>query len=115
MTRFGSHLKISLGHAQRVAAERLFVDTLGCERPPGPPGVTLLRFADGGVLGLFWIADADALTEAQHERSTWLEFVVADPVATARRLEAAGVERVRYGATDHAYFRIPGGPVFRLA
>lgn len=115
MARFGTNLKISLGRSHQARAEHLFRELLGCALRAGPPGATIVGFAGGETLGLFWVDDAGALSEAQHEAGTWLEFAVDDGPATADALERAGIERIRYAATPHAYFRIPGGPVFRLA
>lgn len=107
-------MKISIGASSRERAERLFLD-LGCATRPGPPQATMFGFDDGGSVGVFWVDDAAALTEAQHEASTWLEFLVDDVAATCRKLDDSGVERITSASTGHPYYRIPGGPVFRLA
>jgi hypothetical protein len=69
---------------------------------------------DGGAL-IGIELDASALDEASARKGAWLEFLVADPDATARTLDAQGVKRVEYSDKEHAYFQAPGGPVFRLA
>ena len=78
--------------------------------------LALLLLAACGPAGLPPSQSVAAISNpAPHSLASPTASLTPDPGATARRLEAAGVERVRYGATDHAYFRIPGGPVFRLA
>jgi len=67
------------------------------------------------VLGLFFVEAADALSEADCLKATWLEIKVDDPTRWKARLQAFGVRAVEFPDPTRFYFQATGGPVFRLA
>lgn len=116
MSRFGTHLKLSVDRALRDAVRRFYTEGLGAERRTPSDALDQFIFADGGSLGVFYIAAAQALPEGAWEFAPWLEFLVDDdPEAVAARLVALGAARVDFIDHTHPYLRGPGGPVFRLA
>ena len=73
------------------------------------------EFTGGAVLGFFFVDAADAPTEAEYLKATWLEIEVDDPAAWKARLQAFGVREVEFPDPTRFFFQAPGGPVFRLA
>ncbi|MFK7987625.1 MAG: hypothetical protein AB8I08_16515 [Sandaracinaceae bacterium] len=71
--------------------------------------------SDGGNIGYAFEPAEDVLTEAQFERSVWLEVRVDDVAGACAALDALAVPRVTNAKTDHDYFRAPGGMIFRVA
>lgn len=116
MTTLGPNLKLTIAARWRPQVHDLFVDILGATtvQPSANFEVYLL---DGGKarVGVAYAPDGEALSPDDQRKGAWLEFRVADPANTAARLEAKGVPQIDYTDRDHAYFAIPGGPVFRLA
>jgi len=115
MARFGTNLKLNIASEHRARVHALFVDVLGATAVQPRPDLEQFKTEDGGSVGVFYVAAAEALSPADQRKGTWLEFRVEDPEATGRGLEASGVERVAYEDKTHGYFQVPGGPVFRLA
>ena len=115
MARFGTNLKLIIAAEHRPRVHALFVDVLGATAVAPRPDLEQYKTEDGGSVGVFYVPAAEALYGDEQRKGTWLEFRVEDPEATGRRLEAAGVERIAYEDRTHAYFQVPGGPVFRLA
>ncbi len=66
-------------------------------------------------MGLFFIDDADALSERDHLKATWMELKTDDPRDLEQRLRAFGVNEVDFVDTSRFYFQAPGGQVFRVA
>jgi hypothetical protein len=114
MTRLGNNTKITVGAGRRDAV-RAFADALGAKL--SSPGEAIdVALLDGDTrIGFAYVADEQALTEAQQRLAPWLELVVDDVEAAARRLDGIGLPRVDYSDKDHPYFAGPGGFVFRLA
>jgi len=100
--------------AHRTAVHEMFTRGLGAAEvtPKGAP-LDVFELESGALVGVE--VDDKALDEASARKGAWLEFLVSDPDATARTLDAQGVKRVEYHDKEHAYFQAPGGPVFRLA
>jgi hypothetical protein len=114
MTRLGRNVKITLGESRR-ATFRAAITALGCDVVSPNAEMDVYRFADGSMLGAQIVADDQALPEDLLEKAPWLELAVDDvPLATAK-LDSLGLSRVEYHDNGHAYFRAPGGVVFRLA
>jgi hypothetical protein len=114
--RIGNHLKMTLALGLRTESRAFYSGVLGCRVLPSPrPDLDLWEFKEGFVLGLFFVSPDEVLSDAQHERATWLEIQVTDPSAVKARLLAFGVPEVVYEDRTRFYFRAPGGCVFRLA
>lgn len=116
MAQFGSNMKMTV-HRDLVAATRaVFEGPLGCERVSPNDTIDLFGFACGGSIAVDYVDDASqALTREQHKAmGTWIEFAVDDEEATAAALEKCdGVSAFSF-VTEHRYFQLPGGQVFRL-
>jgi len=110
----GKNQKWIVRPSHREAMHALFVRGLGAAEvtPPNAP-LDVFELESGALVGVE--VDDGALDEEAARKGAWLEFLVADPDATAKTLDAQGVKRVQYHDEDHAYFQAPGGPVFRLA
>lgn len=115
MARFGTNLKLTISAEHRERVHALFVDVLGAHAVHPRPDLEQFKTEDGGSVGVFYVSPGEALGKEDQRKGAWLEFRVDDPPAVAARLEASGVERVDYQDKTHAYFQVPGGPVFRLA
>lgn len=59
-------------------------------------------------------SDKDAPSEAEYERSLWLEIVSSDYAVTKKKIQDFGAKEVATGMKDAFFFHIPGGAVFRL-
>lgn len=111
---FGTHQKWLVRPAHREAVRAMFTRGLGAaDITPKDGPLDVFELESGAVIGVE--LDANALDEASARKGAWLEFLVVDPDATARTLDAQGLKRVEYDDAQHAYFQAPGGPVFRLA
>lgn len=115
MATFGTNLKLTIAKAHQPEVRGLFVDVLGATVKQPVPGLEQYILEDGGSVGVFYVAPAEALGEDDQQKGSWLEFRVENTEATAAKLASAGVKRIDYQDRTHAYFQIPGGPVFRLA
>jgi hypothetical protein len=109
------NLKLNIAEENRAKVHALFVDALGTDAVQPMPHLVQYKTEDGGSVGVFFVAPHEALSDADQRKGAWLEFRVADTEATVKRLEGQGVARIDYQDKSHAYFQIPGGPVFRLA
>jgi hypothetical protein len=116
MVHLGNHLKMNLPAHLRARASQFYAGLLECKVLESPlPNLDLYEFAGSEVLGLFFVDAADAPTEADYLKATWLELKVDDPTRWKARLQAFGVREVAYPDPTRFYFQAPGGPVFRLA
>ena len=115
MARFGMNLKLSIAEENRPRVHALFVDALGTDAVQPMPNLVQYKTEDGGSVGVFFVPAHEALSHADQKKGAWLEFRVADPEATAKRLAGVGVTPFEYQDKSHAYYQIPGGSVFRLA
>jgi len=113
MTHLGRNVKITLGDSRR-ASFRAAMTALGCDVMSPNAEMDVYRFADGSMLGAQVVADAEALPEPLLEKAPWLELAVDDVTAATSKLDGLGLSRVEYHDKGHAYFRAPGGVVFRL-
>jgi hypothetical protein len=114
MTRLGNNTKITVGAGRRDAV-RAFADALGAKLSTSPTGLDALLLDGETRIGFAYVPDDQALTEAQLYLAPWLELIVDDIDAAARRLDGVGLRRVEYADREHPYFTGPGGFVFRLA
>jgi hypothetical protein len=116
MASLGRHTKWTIGISHRDAVRRVLTEGLGLGAEPGPaPDFELFVTADDGRIGVTFVPDADALDADAQAKGVWLELVVDDTDARAAALERHGAKRLDYVDHSHAYFQVPGGPVFRLA
>jgi len=116
MVHLGNHLKMNLPHAVRERTREFWGALLGCNALDSPrPDLDLYEFAGGEVLGLFFVDPADAPTETDYLKATWLEIKVDEPAAWKVRLQAFGVREAEFPDPTRFFFQAPGGPVFRLA
>ena len=116
------HLFVQPRHREEFRS--LFKDTLGCqviERDFGlPHPVLLVQFGDGSAFSVEFTEVAPEeyagkLLDDQHAfRGAWIEFRTRDVPAVQQKLRDAGVAEFRHTGSAHAYFRAPGGQVFRL-
>ena len=84
-----------------------------------PYPITLVTFPDRSSFSVEWTeradgADDEAVPAGEPGRGTWIEFRTRDLAATLADLRRAGVPEFRHDASPHAYFRAPGGQVFRV-
>ena len=114
MTRLGNNTKITVGAGRRDAV-RAFADALGATLSSPGPTIDVALLQGETRIGFAYVADDQALTEAQLRLAPWLELVVDDVEGAARRLDGIGLLRVEYTDPEHPYFAGPGGFVFRLA
>lgn len=114
MARFGTNLKIMIAAEHRPAVRGIFVDVLEASASQPNDGLEVYRMSDGSNVGVFYVPAGEALDAASHRKATWLEFLVEDPDAVAGKLQSRA-SRIDYTDKTHAYFQLPGGPVFRLA
>ena len=115
MAKLGSNTKWTIANEHREAVRRIMTDGLGLEPKPGAaPNMDLYGLDDGGMVGIVYADRAEALDEAAQKKSAWLEFVVDDTERRKARLVASGARPVEYFDKSHAYFQVPGGPVFRI-
>ena len=115
MARFGMNLKLTIAEEHRARVHALFVDGIGTDAVQPMPHLEQYKTEDGGSVGVFFVAAKDALSHEDQKKGAWLELRVADVEATAKRLDAQGVERIDFQDKTHPYYQVPGGPVFRLA
>ena len=116
MVHLGNHLKMNLPAHLRLRSREFYAGLLECRVLESPlPELDLYEFAGSEVLGLFFVDAADAPSEADYLKATWLEIKVDDPARWKARLQEFGVQEVEYPDPTRFFFQAPGGPVFRLA
>jgi hypothetical protein len=116
MAKFGSNIKMTVAKELCEATRAVFEAVLGCERMSPNDTIDLFGFDDGASIAVDYTDDAGrVLTREQHKSAgTWIEFDVTDEEATATALEKCeGVSAFTF-VTEHRYFQLPGGQVFRL-
>jgi len=100
----------------RARTRDFYAGLLGCKVLESPQAdLDLYEFAEGVVLGLFFVAPWQAPSEADCLKGTWLEIKVDDPALWKERLQAFGVREVEFPDPTRFFFQAPGGQVFRLA
>ncbi len=116
MVHLGNHLKMNLPAQLRARSKEFYAGLLECRILESPlPQLDLYEFPGGEVLGLFFVDPAEAPTEADYLKATWLEIKVDNPAEWKARLLSFGVQEVEYPDPTRFFFQAPGGPVFRLA
>ena len=115
MTKFGSNMKMTVASTLRDVTRVAFETGLGCSRMSPNDSIDLFEFADGGRIGVDYVAPEGALTpEQQKVMGTWIEFEVADEEESAKKFTACeGVTAFSF-VTSHRYFQFPGGQVIRF-
>jgi hypothetical protein len=113
MAKFGSNIKMTASPSVRDAMRAAFEGPLGCTRQSPNDTIDLFAFEDGASVAVDYLEAV--LTPEQHKAmGTWIEFAVDDEEATAAALEACdGVSSFSF-VTEHRYFQLPSGQVFRL-
>lgn len=100
----------------RHATRAVFENALGCTRMSPNDTIDLFGFDDGASIAVDYASDAsEVLSPEQHKSmGTWIEIAVDDESATSAALkECEGVTSFTF-VTEHRYFQLPGGQVFRL-
>lgn len=115
MARLGSNVKLTLDAAAARVAQKTFEGALGATRLEPLPDLAVYRFDDGSCVGVYTVADGEALDEKQQGLGAWLEFAVGDVDEARSACEAAGCVRFVYGEGSMTYLRGPGGLCFRLS
>ncbi|HKN00516.1 MAG TPA: hypothetical protein VJX23_08355 [Candidatus Binataceae bacterium] len=116
MVQIGNHLKMNIPFELRERTRDFYAGLLKCKPMASPnANLDLYEFDAGFVLGLFFGAAPESLSEAEHLRATWMELKVDDTAAWKARLLAFGVREVEYPDATRFFFQAPGGQVFRLA
>jgi hypothetical protein len=108
-------MKWTIAKGHRSAIGRLFEGVLGAKKLTPMPQMDVFSLGDGCNVGVMFVDDAEALPDDVQQRAAWLEFLVPDVDDAVKQLDAAGLRRVAYEDSKHAYFHAPGGPVFRVA
>jgi hypothetical protein len=108
-------MKMTAAREHRDALRAVFEGVLGCQRRSPNDTIDLFAFEAGESLGIDYVAASEALSPADLRRAgTWIEIAVDDEEATAAALEAtAGVTPFTF-VTEHRYYQLPSGQVFRL-
>jgi len=115
MATVGQNMKWTIQRGDREKMKAFFEQGLSAKRVKELPDTDLYALEGGGMIGCALVDASGALTEQQAFLAPWVEFEVADPKATIQAFEKLGLKRVDYFDKEHAYFRAPGGVVFRLA
>jgi hypothetical protein len=117
MTTIGNHIKTNVHKDLRERVRTFYLEVLQCKPMAAPMAdLDLFVFENDFALGVFYVEEADLLTEAEHLKAAWLEIKAKDTEQVKRRLIAFGVKEVDYpDNTARFYFQAPGGQVFRLA
>ena len=116
MVHFGNHVKMTVAARLRARTRDFYAGLLECKVLESPmPDLDLYEFAEGVVVGLFFVDEAEAPSEADCLKGTWLEIKVDDPAQWKARLQSFGVREVEFPDPTRVFFQAPGGQVFRLA
>lgn len=116
MTQFGTNMKLTAARMHKNQLHTALTEGLGCKSMSPADDFSVYVFEDGFNLGVYFVHDGDALSDEQQALAPWLELIVTDIDGTGKRLQRVGVEVVPYERDrEHTYYRLPGGPVFRLA
>ena len=116
MVHLGNHVKMTVAAPVRARTREFYAGLLGCQVLESPrEDLDLYEFADGVVVGLFFVDAAEAPSDAECLKGTWLEIKVDDPAAWKARLQGFGVREVEFPDPTRFFFHAPGGQVFRLA
>ena len=110
--RFGYGMSMPVRPEFREKSEEFFRDILGCAQTKKTKAYTCFRFPNGQVVGI--TSDDGAPSEADYEKSMWLEVVSSDFDATKKRILDFGAREVQGGLPGAFFFNAPGGAVFRL-
>ena len=116
MTTFGTNMKLTAASNHRDALHVVLTEALGCKSMSPEAGLSIYTFDDGFNLGVYFVEPEDALPDEDQVRGPWLELLVRDVPARHAALRKMDVVVVPYARDpEHTYYRLPGGPVFRLA
>lgn len=104
------HLLVNPSERDRFIA--LFRDVLSCNVAEHDVGqlwpLLFVSFGEGSSFS------AEFTENAPGTCGTWLEFRTNDVPAVQQKLRDAGVPEFQHGGSPHAYFKAPGGQVFRV-
>lgn len=116
MSSIGNHIRTNVHRTLQERVRRFYLEMLQCKPLAAPRAdLDLFLFENDFVLGVFYVDDADHLSEPDHLKAAWLEIKVKDTEEIRKKLIAFGVKEVAYPDTTRFYFQAPGGQVFRLA
>lgn len=114
MTTYGTNMKLTVADAHREALNKTMSEVFGCDGQSPSDNFTVFVLDDGFNLGVYF-AD-EGLDGDAYFKAPWLELRVDDIDRSHATLTSLGVEVVPYPQdADNKYWRLPGGPVFRLA
>jgi len=115
MATIGPHFRWSADPAHRKTIARFFTEVLDAQASTPVPNIDSFTLNPQSSVGVVYGKPEDALAEADQPKATWVEFLVDDVDASTKKLAAMGMKPIEYHDKQHSYFRVPGGPVFRLA
>ena len=115
MAKFGTNMKMTVSQDLREQTRAVFEGVLGCQRVSPNDTIDLFAFEDGASIAVDYVESGATLTPEQHRAmGTWIEIEVDDNDKAKTALGACeGLTSFEF-VTEHAYFQLPGGQVFRL-
>jgi hypothetical protein len=115
MARLGPNIRSVAPVSMRKRVRSFWTDVFKCDHISPRDDLDVFLFADGSRIGVFFVADDEALTNERHRvAGTWIEVLVDDAASTRAALTKQGLEPMQYFDKEHQYFQAPGGQVFRL-
>lgn len=115
MAKLGPNLRCVVEVSNRDAIRSLFTDVFGAGVSQPTDTMDVLSFGDSNIGFEFVDAGKGLSEDDQRERGVWFEIVVDDVKAICTQIEGRGLTRLEYRDQEHAYYQLPGGPVFRIA
>jgi hypothetical protein len=115
MAKLGRNTKLTIDVSKRQPVRALFEGALGSKVLTPSPDFEVYVLDDEARVGVAYVPAADALSSEDQKKGAWLEFVVDDEPKAREELGKLGLSRIDYADKAHAYYQVPGGPVFRLA
>lgn len=115
MPRLGPNLRCVAEDTGRETIRAFFTEVFDAAVSQPTSSMDVFSFG-GSNIGFDFVPAGKALSEEQQrDMGVWIEVEVSDVAATEALLTARGRARLEVREQDHAYFQVPGGPVFRLA
>lgn len=115
MSSIGKNMKWTMSSTLRDRLRTFFEEGLQAKRVKEDVALDAFAFAAGSSIGIEYVEGGKALSAEQLTIAPWIEFLTPKVGEAVERMEKLGLERLEYHDTAHAYFKAPGGIVFRLA